>query len=258
MNCRRILYFCLFLLSTGAALSQNAAVSVAQLIAEADVYAEQEFNNEKALQKYEEALRYDPQNYEVLWKLSRTLVDIGEHLPMTTEAEKQKQLQVYERALEYAKKAIAVNPQGSMGYVRRAIVNGRIALFRGVWDALDLVKQTKADCERAIELDPNNATAYYVLARTHQKVCEKPKVVRWPLGLGWATMDDAIRYYEKAISLRPTFIMYRLDCARAYIELKDYDKAKEHLRRISSLPKLDEDDDLFRIQASEILKKLEG
>ncbi|MCX7983618.1 MAG: tetratricopeptide repeat protein [Bacteroidetes bacterium] len=247
---------CVSVILSSVLLSQNSS-PLAQCIAEGDKYAEREFNNEKALQKYEEALKHDPSNYEVLWKLSRTLVDIAEHLPAHTEVERRKQLETYEQALEYANRAIVVNPRGSMGYVRRAIVYGRIALFRGVWDAVDLVKQTKKDCEKAIELDQQNATAYYVLARTHHKVCEKPKVVRWPLGLSWATMEDALRHYEKAITIRPQFIMYRLDCARAYIEQKEYEKAKEHLRIIPSLPKLDEDDDLFRSQAAELLQSIE-
>jgi FimV-like protein len=230
--------------------------SIDQLIAEGDVYAEKEFNNEKALAKYAEADSLSPNNYDVLWRLSRTYVDIGEHLPTKTEAEKQKQLETYEKSLAFAKSAVAANPKGSMGYTREAIANGRIALFKGIWESIDLVKRTKADCEKAIALDSANATAYYVLGRTNAKVCEKPKFVRWPLGLGWANMDDAVKNYEQSIALRPTFIMYRLDCARAYIEMDEYAKAREHLSKISSLPKEDEDDDTFRKEAAELLDKI--
>lgn len=251
----RVTLILLFSFSTLLALTPQDSLTV-RLIEEGDEYAEKLFDNQKALQKYQEAFCREPANYEVLWRMSRTLVDIGEHLPSTTETEKQAQLKMYEEALHYAQKAIEANPRGSMGYARRAIVNGRIALFRGVWDALDLVKQTKADCEKAIELDPTNATAYYVLARTHQKVCEKPKFVRWPLGLGWANLDEAIQLYEKAITLRPRFSMYRLDCARTYKELKNYEKAKEHLQILLSLPKADEDDDLFKKQATDLLKEM--
>jgi FimV-like protein len=229
---------------------------VDQLIAEGDVYAEKEFDNEKALAMYNEADTLSPNNYEILWRLSRTYVDIGEHLPAKTDAEKQKQVEMYEKSLAFAKSAVAANPQGSMGYAREAISSGRIALFRGIWESIDLVKQTKADCEKAIALDSANATAYYVLGRTNAKVCEKPKFVRWPLGLGWANMDDAVKNYEKSIALRPTFIMYRLDCARAYIEMDEYAKAREHLSKISSLPKEDEDDDVFRKDAAKLLEEI--
>ena len=50
--------------------------------------------------------------------------------------------------------------------------------------------------------------------------------------------------------------MYRLDCARAYVEMDEFKKAREHLVKIASLPKEDEDDDVFRKEASELLDKI--
>jgi FimV-like protein len=229
---------------------------VSQLIAEGNNFSEKVFDNKKALEKYNEAFSLSPNDYEILWRLSRTYVDIGEHLSSKTDAEKQKQLEFYEKSLDYAKKAIAANPQGAMGYTREAIANGRIALFRGVFESLSLVKQTRADCEKAISLDATEPAAYYVLGRTNAKLCEKPKFVRWPLGIGWANMNDAIKNYEKSIELRPNFIMYRLDCARAYVEMDEYGKAREHLTKIATLPKEDEDDDVFRKEALELLNKI--
>jgi len=239
-----------------AAHTINDSTSVDQLIAEGNNFAEKMFDNQKALEKYNDALILSPNSYEILWRLSRTAVDIGEHLPNKTDAEKEKQLEWYEKSLYYAKEAVAANANGSMGYTRKAIANGRIALFRGIWESLDLVKQTKADCEKAIALDSTEPAAYYVLGRTNAKVCEKPKFIRWPLGIGWANMDDAVMNYEKAIALRPNFIMYRIDCARAYIEMDEYEKAREHLTKIASLPKEDEDDDIFRKEAIELLEKI--
>lgn len=250
-----ILLLTIFYLSATAKTAVDSS-QVDQLIAEGNEFAEKTFDNQKALQRYNEALKLSPNNYEILWRISRTYVDIGEHLPNKNDVEKQKQLEIYEKSLDFAKKAIAVNPNGAMGYTREAIANGRIALFRGVWESLDLVKQTRAGCEKAITLDPNEPAAYYVLGRTNAKICEKPKIIRWPLGLGWANMDDAIKNYEKSIELRPNFIMYRIDCARAYIEMDEYTKAREHLEKIGSLPKEDEDDDQFRKEAIELLEKI--
>ncbi len=241
---------------SASALGDSTQVS--QLITQGDEFAEIIFDNQKALEKYTEASVLSQNDYEILWRLSRTYVDIGEHLPKNTDAEKQNQLEWYEKSLDFAKKAVAANPKGAMGYTRAAIANGRIALFRGIWESLDLVKKTKADCEKAIALDSTGPGAYYVLGRTNAKVCEKPKFIRWPLGIGWANMDDAVKNYEKAIELRPSFIMYRLDCARAYVEMDEYGKAREHLTKIASLPKEDEDDDVFRKEAAELLDKIKN
>jgi tetratricopeptide (TPR) repeat protein len=247
----------LFCVMSAFAASPDSS-KVEQLIAQGNVYAEKTFENQKALQSYQAALALEPNNYEALWSVSRALVDIGEHLPSATDQEKAKQLQMYEQSLEFANKAIAANARGAMGYTRRAIANGRIALFKGVWESLDLVKQTKADCEKAIALDAKEPAAYYVLGRTNMKVSEKPKIVRWPLGLGWANLDDAVKNFEKAIEYRPNFIMYRLDCARAYVEQDEYGQARGHLTAIATLPTMDEDDNQFRKEAQELLEKIKG
>lgn len=228
------------------------------LIAEGDNYAEKVFDNPKALASYEKALKSDPINVEILWRISRSYVDIGEHLPAGTKEEKAKQMDYYQKATEYANKAIAANGSSSMAYTRRAISNGRVALFKGIWDALDLVKQVKADCEKAIELDKANAAAHYVLARTHYKVCEKPKMVRWPLGLSWGNLDDSRSHFEKAIELRPGFIMYRLDAARMYVEIDEYGLAREQLAKIQTLATEDEDDNQFRKEAKELFEQIKN
>lgn len=250
----------MFIASTAAAQSSDPGRQehVSVLISEGEEFATKVFDNGKALDKFEEAYNLAPTNYEVLWLLSRTYVDIGEHLPTKTDSEKEEQLRWYEKALVFAEKAVAVNPTGSMGLTRRAIANGRIALFRGVWESLDLVKRVREDAEKAIQLDPTNNAAYYLLGRTHAKVSERPKFVRWPLGLSWASYEEAVKCYEKAIALRPDFIMYHLDAARAYVELRDFAQARHHLDAIATLSKQDEDDDQFRHEAQALSTTIAG
>lgn len=233
---------------------QKEAISA--IIAVGDSFSTKAFENQKALEAFMKAYEVEPNNYEVLWRISRTYVDIGEHQPAATKEDKIKQLETYQKALDFAELAVKANPNEAMGYTRRAIANGRVALFKGVWDSIDLVKQVKADCEKAIQIDKDNPAAYYVLARTHAKLCEKPKVIRWPLGLSWANYEDARANFEKAIAIRPTFIMYRLDAARTYAELDEYDKAKEQLTRIAAMPTEDEDDNQFRKEAKDLLEKI--
>ncbi|HWP82898.1 MAG TPA: hypothetical protein VNN76_09630 [Bacteroidota bacterium] len=244
------------LLHAQSPLPPNGGIT--ELIAAGDELITKAFDNERALQKYLEALSVDPSNPDVLWRISRAYVDIGEHLPTRTDQEKASQLAAYEKALEFAERAVSAAPMNSMAYTRRAIANGRIALFRGVWESLELVKQVKADLEKAIELDSQNDVAYYVLGRTHAKVSERPRVFRWPLGLSWANLDEAIQHYERAIAIKSDFIMYRLDCARAYVEKEEFDNARRHLTLIASLPTLDEDDERFRREAKELLGQLKG
>ncbi|MFA6457400.1 MAG: hypothetical protein WCW40_11305 [Bacteroidota bacterium] len=230
--------------------------TVQELIADADQLSMVSFENQKSLDKLLQAEKLDQNNFNIQWRISRSYVDIGEHLPNKTDADKEKQLSYYQKALDYAEKAVKSQPDSVSGYIRRAIANGRVALFKGVWSAIDFVKQVKVDCEKAISLDPTNATAYYIFGRTHAKLCEKPKMIRWPLGLGWANMDESLKYYDKAVALRPNFILYRLDAARAYLEEDNNAKAKELLISISAIAKQDEDDDQYRKEAKELLSSI--
>ena len=238
--------------------SLNAQVS--DLILQADNEALKLFDNKKALATLEAALKVEPNNAEILWRISRAYVDIGEHLPSNNENQKEQQLKYYQNSLSFANRAIANSSNNkilkSNSLTRRAISNGRVALFKGIWESLDLVKNVKDDCLEAIKLDNQNEAAFYVLARTHAKVCEKSKFIRIPLGLGWANLDESIKYFKKAIELRPNFMMYRLDYARTLIETENFYEAKIQLLKIPTLPFEDEDDEKHKKESAELLKKI--
>ncbi len=239
-------------------LTAVQAQSVAEFAAQSDSLADVAFQNAPALEVLNATAKKYPGNYDIVWRLSRTYSDMGAAINAVSDEQKNQQLELYEKSLDYANQAIAANPEGSMGYTRRAIANGRIALFKGVWESISLVKEVKNDCEKAIELDKNNSLAYYIFGRTHAKVSEKPKLFRWPLGLGWGNIDEAIKNFEIAIALRPAYIMYRLDAAKAYIEEDEYEKARAHLNAISTIPKSYQLDDDSRKEAAELLEKIKN
>ena len=239
--------FVFVFLAAGSVFAQN---NVQEWIAKGDS-AYKHFDDKAALVAFQHAVKLNPKNYEVLWRLSRTYLDIGEHQP------KDKQLDYYNKALMFADSAIHVNSNGDEGYLRRAIANGKVSLFKGVFKSIGLVKKVRADCEKAIQLNPKNDVAYYVLARAHQEVARKPKFFRRPLGLGWASRKESQKLFEKSLALHPTFIMFNLDYARLLVKMKKYDQAKEILKKISTLPREDEDDPQYRKEAAELLKKIE-
>lgn len=237
-----------------------SAQSLEELLKEGDNYVAK-FENRKALEVYQKADNLFPNNWEVYWRLSRAYVDIGEHLPDKTDKEKDLQL-YYKKAYDYADKAVKLVPNQSIGYVRRAIASGRIALFEGVFSAVGTVKDVKNDCEKAIQLGNGGnyvqALAHYVLGRTHLKVCEKPYLVRLPLGLGWGDTEKAVQLLETANKLRPNFRMFMLELAKAYIEEDEFTKAKELLLKIEKAPVADEDDDKVLAEAKQLYEKIKN
>lgn len=253
----RFLFFTVLILFLFTAIASGQDLD--SLLAEGDGYYK-EFNNEKALEIYQKTDVQYPDNWDVLWRISRSYVDIGEHMPTSTDEQEEAQLAKYQLALEYADKAVSLAPEESVTYLRRAIANGKIALFKGVFSVAGVVDAVKSDCEKSIELgtggDNIQGITHYVLARTHAKISKKWAPARAILGLGWADIDSALYYYEKAVELKPNFVMIYLDYAKAQISEDEYEAARELINKAIESPIEDEDDSIKKEEAKALLEEI--
>lgn len=249
-------FFAAALLCFGLLLSASAEAQDSKATCdEIDALMEQ-IKVAEAKAKVDDALAKFPNDFEVMWRASRVYVVFGDMQP------KSEQEKIYVKAKEFADKAISLNPQASIGYVRRAAANGKVALFRGVLSVKDLVKQTRADAEKAIQLNSSGqqalATAHYILGRTHLKLSETPEVMRMPLGLAWGNLDDAVKHLAKAVELRDDFVMFRLDYARALEKDDKFAEARAQLEKIPALKAQEYGDNERKKEAAELLEKLKG
>lgn len=251
------LFFAIILMFSVNAISSQ---SLEEYLDQGDKFYEQ-FNNEKALDAYKKADLAFPDSWQVLWRISRAYVDIAEHMPSSTSEQEDAQLGKFKLALDYANRAVKLAPNEAVTYLRRAIANGKIALFKGVFTVAGVVNQVKADCEKALSLgnggDDIQGIAHYVYARTHAKISEKWKPARAVLGLGWANLETALEHYQKAIKLKPNFMMFYFDYAKALIADDQNDKAKEFLKQAIACKNEDEDDAKLREEAKVLLKTLD-
>lgn len=246
----------LLLLTVSAFISSSYSQTVENLIGEGDKY-DKEFDHQKALETYLKADEMSPANWEIIWRISRAYVNLGAKMPEEADEEEDAKIEVYEKSFAYADSSVMLAPDQSIPYVRRAISNGRIELFEGIFSAIGTVGDVKNDSERAIELGNGGSyyqsLAHYVLGRTHAKVCEKVYLFRLPIGLGWGDMDVAIREFQIAVKLKPNFRMYHLELAKAYIEEDEYELAKENLLLVQKAPRILEDDEKYLQEAEELL-----
>ncbi len=235
------------------------AQSLDALMDDGEKYYKQ-FNNEKALEAFKKAEKLEPNNFEVFWHLSRTYVDIADRMPNSNKDQENAQLAVYQTALDYAEKAVKAKPDQSAGLLRRAIANGKIALFKGVFSVAGVVNSVRADLEKAIQLgNGGNFTqgvAHYVLARTHAKTSEKWKPARSVLGLGWADNEIALKEYKKAIEIYPGYIMFYVDYANSLIREDEYKTAREMLNKALTCQHQHQDDDKRIAEAKKILNDI--
>lgn len=258
---KKNLQFLSILLLAVLGLSTSFAQTVDELLKQGDQFVV-EFQNQKALDTYLKADKLSPNNWNILWRISRAYVDLGEKMPEKTDEQKNAQQKMYQTAFEYADKSVKNGSNQSITYVRRAIANGRIALFQGVFSAPGTVNDVKEDCEKAIQIGNGDnyvqSLAHYILGRTHLKVCENSYLVRLPLGLGWGDTEEAIRFLEIANKLKPNFRMFMFELSKAYIEEDEYDKAKELLKKIEKAPKIDEDDDKVLADAKKLYEEIKN
>lgn len=253
------LFFFTFLLMfiSSSVFAQNKDA----LVQQGDQLSES-FDNKGSLDKYLQADKLSPKDWDIYWRISRSYVNIASHMPEKTDQDKDKQLAMFQLALKYADDAVKLAPNQSVTYVRRAVANGKIALFKGVFSVGSVVNSVKKDCETAIKLANGGnyvqGVAHYVLARTNAKISEKWAPARAVIGLGWADNEIAIKEYDKAISLFPNFRMFYLDYAKSLIREDKYSDARNYLGKCLNSPKKDEDDDSRYSEAKKLLEDIKN
>lgn len=219
-----------------------------------------EFNNQASLDAALKADKKFPNNWEILWRISRAYVKVADAMPASTGDQKDEQFAVYEKAYSYADNAVKLAGDKSINYLRRAIANGKIALFKGVFSVSGVVKQVRDDCQKAIQLGNGGneiqGLSHYILARTHAKISEKWKPARAVLGLGWADNEVAIEEYKKAIALYPDFLMFYVDFAQSLVREDMYKEAKDALNKAFKLPKKDDQDGIRLEEAKKLWEEI--
>ena len=121
---------------------------------------------------YEKILTADPKNYDALWRAADDYISLGE---MATTNEKSA---LYEKASEYATKAVEINPDKIEGHVKLANAQGRLALFKGGKIKVRMSKTIKAEAEKALQIDPENDEALHILGAWHREVATLPGILK--------------------------------------------------------------------------------
>lgn len=205
----------------------------------------------------ETAFKTAPKDYEVLWRLARVNVLLGDANPNKNDQEAS-----YNKALQYAQDAVKADGKGMNGYIRRAAASGKIALFKGVTGVADLVKSARDDASYAIQLNNTTpaslATAHYILGRTHLRLTETPKIIRMPIGLGWGNIGEAVSNLKRSVELRNGFIMFHLDYARALVKEENWQEAKKQLYAIPAMKNQEVGDDARKQEAAQLVEQIKN
>jgi tetratricopeptide (TPR) repeat protein len=218
-----------------------------------------EMKDQESLEAFLKAHQAEPNNSEVIWRIARAYVDMGDKEKSTNKKS------LYLKAEEYAQKGVKINPNSSYCHIYLAIAVGKIALFEGGKTKVRLSKEIKEEAMKAIEIDPKNDLAYHTLGRWHREVANLSPILKAFAkalygGLPKASNEEAIECFKKAIEIRPTLIIHRLELAKTYKETKEWKLALKEIDEIDRLPQNDRDDWEYKNEARsmriEIEKKL--
>src|SRR5262249_20387598 len=107
---------------------------------------DQEGEAQKAIEGYEKILQENPNEYQVLWRLSKAYWYVGNHSAPGEKAP------FFEKGMDAAKKAITVNPNDCEGHFWLGVNTALYAENSGMFKALGLIDDVKREMKRTMEI----------------------------------------------------------------------------------------------------------
>ena len=232
--------------AVSAANAQTAAEQIA--IADRDYVA---MDAPSALANYEKAIAADPRSYEALWKASRSAIDIGSYAP---DAARRNSL--YASGEQYARRAIALDPQDDEGHFSLARALGKTALTQSPRGRVKYATDIRARALECLRINPKHAGCLHVMGMWNAEVMRLNSFTRMIakniLGgrvFGAASWNEAVRYMEASVAAEPDRIVHHVDLASVYDEVGEKAKARAEREAALRLPITDVNDKHYKEQA---------
>jgi tetratricopeptide (TPR) repeat protein len=239
------------LLAAGPVIATPAADLAREALA-----AEARLETRQALDLYLAAEKERPDDPVILQKIARQYSDLVVDLSTPTE----KKASV-ERALDYARRAVALAPTNAENVLSVAICLGKLGLFSGTRDKVRYSRLMREEAERALALDPGYAWAHHILGRWHHEVAELGTTARLFVrlfygGLPDASADAAVRHLQRAVELEPGQLNHHLELGFAYVAARQPAQARAAFAAGLALPSREKHDESAKARAREALARL--
>ncbi|XOF33326.1 MAG: hypothetical protein ACL93V_15180 [Candidatus Electrothrix sp. YB6] len=204
--------------------------------------ARQRFDNPTALAYYKKAHTIAPDRFAYHAKMIQAYNDIGEDLAS------EKAEPYFEQAVRHAEELQKKFPEKAESYYLLAVSYGNLALLRGSKEKVKLSGYVLHNTQKAIELNPNYADAYIVLGVYYQEVASLNGFLKAFARLFFGelpdgTYEDAVRSFQKALTLRTTSPVYTyFHLGRTYEYMDKPEQAEKVYRQALQLPETDHRD----------------
>jgi tetratricopeptide (TPR) repeat protein len=238
--------------------SVYAASPFEELIKEGDSFYVK-FDNLNAIKKYEEAYKLDPDNYEILLKVTRTYNDLGEELK---ELEKRDEAELYiNKALKSAEIFKQKYPDSAAVYAYLALSYGNRAVYVGGKEKIKFAHKIKDNAAKALRMNPHDYLPYIILGIYNRQIA----------GLNWferafantffgkvpeGSYDEAIKMFTAALKIKPRVILTTYQLSRVYRDMGDEQKERELLNQLFKYRLQDYRDKYALVKARKRLKEM--
>jgi len=234
---------------------RTSAQDVAALLSRG-AQLEAAFREEEALPVYQQVVLAAPHHLIALCHCSDLSCRIGNR-----QQDRERKIAFFRAGYGYAQRAYRLDSTNAEVNIVMAFSLARMALIQSGREKVAAANAIKWYAEQAIRYDPSNYKAYHILGRWHYEVSNlsfiERTLARWFFGaIPEASLDEAIRNYEKSRALRPDFMLNYLELAKAWRRKGQKAKAIALLVRLDSLHDAMYDDRTVRKEGRQLLAEL--
>jgi tetratricopeptide (TPR) repeat protein len=254
---RKLVVAVLLVLASAIPVLSAGAQTAAEWISKGDA-AYTARNASDAVAAYEKALAADPNNYDALWRVSRSETDLASYEPNSDQ-----RTAMFKTAQDEAAHAVQVNPNGADGHFLLAEALGRMALTLGARDRVKYAGKVRDQAVECLKIEPKHAGCLHVMGVWNAEVMRlngfTRMVARNFLGgqiFSEASWDNARKYLEESVTNDPRRIVHRLDLARVYSDMGLKSAAKTEYEAVISGELIDYNDPHYKAEAADALKKM--
>jgi len=246
-----------FVLATVAigTLAAFANPDVDRLLTQGDAFDAQ-LDTAHALESYLKAEKLGSTDVGTLNRIARQYA-----LSMNDTASVAEQRQLGEKALGYAKRAVASDPNNAKAQLSAAICYGRLVSLVNTRTKVEYSRLIKQHADAALKLDPTDSYAWHVLGVWNYELAQMGGLTRAIVkvvygGIPAASNEEAVRLFRKAVEIAPERVSHHTELGRALLAQGDPSAARTEFEKALALPAKEKDDPESKRRAQAALETL--
>ena len=235
--------------------ASSAFADFAELVKSGDVH-DAKYQFDQALEFYLPAEKLDPDNAKLLVKISRQYALRMADLPRQAD-----KIASGRTGLAYAERAVAAAPGDCDPHLAVAICLGKLTPYLGAREKVEASRKIKISADRAVKVDPRNDYAWHLLGRWHQSLANLGGTTRALAGIIYgglpaASNEEAVKCFQKAISLNPKRLIHVVELGRTYAMMGRAAEARRTIQQGLAMPNQEKDDPETKRRGKESLKEI--